>query len=124
MVSVDSAMRERSASTQPRQAACSRAGLLAVAAAVLALVAACGGGSHPAGSSASSSPNLAAMNSYARCLRTHGLPKVHVTRAASASNLNSVLIFDGLAIEGATRGLPHVRTAVQACHHLLPQGTR
>jgi hypothetical protein len=117
-------MREGSASTQPRQAACSRAGLLAVAAAVLALVAACSGGSHPAGPGASSSPNLAAMNSYARCLRTHGLPEVYVTRAPSAPNLNTVLILDGLAIEGATGGSPQVRTAVHACHHLLPQGTR
>jgi hypothetical protein len=115
-------MREGSASTQTGQAACSRAGPLAVAAAVLALVAACsGGGSHPAGSGVSSSPNLAAMNSYARCLRTHGLPKVHVTLAPSAPNLNTVMIFDGLAIEGATRGSPQVRAAVQACHHLLPQ---
>jgi len=116
-------MRERSSSAQPRQAACSRAGLLAVAAAVLALAAACSGGSHP-GSGASSSPDLAAMNSYARCLRTHGLPMVHVTRATGASNPNTVLIFNGLAIQGATRGSPQVRTAVRACHHLLPQGTR
>ena len=115
-------MREGSASTQPRRAACSRAGLLAAAAAVLALVAACGGGSPPAGSGASSSPNLAAMNSYARCLRTHGLPKVRVTPAPSAPDLNTVMIFDGLAIEGAAHGSPQVRTAVQACHQLLPQG--
>jgi hypothetical protein len=114
-------MREGSASTQPRQAACSRAGLLTLGA-VLALVAACGGGSHAAGSGASSSPDLAAMNSYARCLRTHGLPKVHVTLAPSAPDLNTVMIFEGLAIEGAARGSPQVRAAVQACHQLLPQG--
>ena len=102
---------------------CSRAGPLAVAAALLALVAACSGGSHAAGSHASPSPDLAAMNSYARCLRAHGLPKARVTSAPSAPNhRNTVLIFDGLAIQGATPGSPQVRTAVYACHHRIPQG--
>ena len=101
----------------------SRAGPLAVAAAVLALVAACSGGSHPAVSHASSSPDLAAMDSYARCLRAHGLPKAHVTRAPSAPNhRNTVLIFDGLSVQGATPGSPQIRTAVHACRHRIPQG--
>ena len=111
--------------TQPRQAACSRAGRLAVAAAMLALLAAaCSGGSHPARSRPSSTPIPAAMNSYAKCLRTHGLPHVHVTFVPSFPNPDTILIFDGLAIQGATRGSHRVRTAVHACHHLIPQGTR
>jgi hypothetical protein len=122
---VDRTMPEGAVSTQPRQAACLRARLLAGAVAVLALLAtACSGGTHPARSHASSSPNLAAMSSYARCLRTHGLPHVHVASAASSSNLSTVLIFNGLAIQGATPGSPRVRTAVHACHRLIPQGTR
>jgi len=121
---VDRTVQEGILRTQPRQAACSRARLLAVAVAVLALLAtACSDGSHPARPRASSSPDLAAMNAYARCLRAHGLPHVKVTSAAGFSNLNTVLIFNGLAIQGATPGSPQVRTAVQACHHLIPQGT-
>jgi hypothetical protein len=96
-----------------------------VAAAVLALLAtACGGSPHPAGSRASSSPNLAAMNSYARCLRTHGLSKAHVTFAPSGPNFNTVMIFDGFAVQGATPGTPRTRAAVHACYHLIPQGRR
>ena len=122
---VDRTVQEGTISTQPRQAACSRAWLLAVAVAVLALLAtACSGGSHPARPRPSSSPEFAAMNAYARCLRAHGLPHAHVTRAPGISNLNTVLIFNGLAIQGATPGSPQVRTAVHACHHLIPQGTR
>jgi hypothetical protein len=100
-----------------------RAGQLVVAA-VLALVAACGGGSHPARSQASSSPDLAAMKSFAQCLRAHGLPRVYVTSAPSFPSRNAVVIFNGLAIQGATPGTPRVRAAVRACHHLIPGGTR
>jgi hypothetical protein len=127
---VDRTMREGTVSTQPRRAASSRARLLAVAAAALALLAtACSGGPHPAGSRASSSPNLAAthlaaMNSYARCLRTHGLANAHVTFAPGGPNFSTVMIFDGLAIQGATPGTPRTRAAVHACYHLIPQGTR
>lgn len=64
------------------------------------------------------------MNSYVRCLRTHGLPKVHVSGAPSGRNANTVLIFDGLAIQGAPAGSPRVRAAVHACHRLIPEGTR
>jgi hypothetical protein len=122
---VDRTMQESIVSAQPRQAAGLRARPLAVAVAVLALLAtACSSGSHPARPRASSSPDLAAMTSYAQCLRTHGLPHVHVTPAPVFANLSTILIFNGLAIQGATRGLPQVRTAVHACDHLVPQGTR
>jgi len=98
---------------------------VAGAVAVLALLAAaCSGGSHPPRSHASSSRNLAAMNSYAQCLRAHGLPHAHVTSAPGVPNLNTVLIFNGLAIQGATPGAPRTRAAVRACHHLIPRGTR
>jgi hypothetical protein len=119
---VDRTMQEGIPSAQPRPAACSRVRLLAVAVALLALLAtACSGGSHPARPRASSAPDLAAMQAYARCLRAHGLPRVHVTSASGISNLNTVLIFNGLAVQGAPAGSPQVRTAVDACHHLIPQ---
>lgn len=121
---VDRTMQEGTVSTHPGQVARLRAGLLAVAAAVLALLVAACSGSQPARSRASSSPDLAAMNSYAQCLRVHGLPHVHVTSVPGFSNLNTVLIFNGLAIQGATPGTPRTRAAVHACHHLIPPGTR
>jgi hypothetical protein len=121
----DRITREGTVSTQPRRAACSRARLLAVAVAVLALLAtACGGGSHPPPSRASSSPDFVAMSAYAQCLRAHGLPHARVTGAPGFSNLDTVLIFNGLAIQGATPGTPRTRAAVHACRHLIPQGTR
>jgi hypothetical protein len=123
-MSADNFMRENSARSRPGQARGSRPGLPVVVATVLALVTACSSSSHPAVSRASSSPNLVAMNTYARCLRAHGLPEVRVTSAPAGPSLSIVMIFDGLAIEGATRGAPQTRTAVRACHHLLPQGTR
>ena len=64
------------------------------------------------------------MNSYAQCLRAHGLPHVHATSTPSFPNLNTVLTFNGLAIQGATPGTPRTRAAVHACHHLIPPGTR
>ena len=65
-----------------------RAVALASVLAVIGLVAAaCGGGSHPAGSGASSPPGLAqALDAYAHCMHGHGLPGLYVTRAPSSPN--------------------------------------
>jgi hypothetical protein len=89
------------------------------------LAAACGGGSHPAGSGASSPPGLAqALGAYAHCLHGHGLPGVYVTRAPSSPNPGTALmIFHGFAIEGADPSSPGFQSAQSACQHLLPQGT-
>ncbi len=124
------AMRERPGRTRHWQPTRRTAALPALAAAVLALAIACSGGPHPARSQTRSAASLAAMHSYARCLRAHGLPKVYVTRAPGAARGPSdpsriaVLIFNGLAIEGASPGSRQVRTAGHACHRLLPHGTR
>lgn len=101
-----------------------RAATVAILAGVTLLAAACGGGSHPAGSGASTPPNTAAaVNSYAQCLRTHGEPNVYVADAPSSPNLNStVMILHGLAVLGANPALPQVQAAMNACQHLLPQG--
>ena len=75
---------------------------------------------------ASSPSNLAAaVNSYAQCLRTHGYPNVYVSGAPSSPNPDTtVMIFNGFAVLGANAALPQVQTAMSACQHLLPQGTR
>jgi hypothetical protein len=101
-----------------------RAATVAILAGAALLVAACGGGSHPAGSGASSPPNLAAaVNSFAQCLRTHGEPNVYVSDAPSRPNVNTtVMILNGLAVLGANPALPQVQAAMNACQHLLPHG--
>ncbi len=99
--------------------------LAAVLVAIGLVAAACGAGSHPAGSGASSPPGLAqALDAYAHCMRGHGLPGLYVARAPSSPNPGAVLmIFHGFAIEGANLSSPGFQTAQNACQHLLPQGT-
>src|SRR5215469_15898071 len=89
------------------------------------LAAACGGGSNPADSGASSPPGLAqALDAYAHCMRGHGLQGVYVTRAPSSPNPGTVLmIFHGFAVEGADPSSPGFQSAQSACQHWLPQGT-
>ena len=101
-----------------------RAAAVAVLAGTALLVAACGG-SHPAGSGASSPPDIAqAMASFVQCMHRHGLPGLYVTHApASPSPGTTLLIFHGFAIEGANLSSPQFQSAQQACQHLLPHGT-
>jgi hypothetical protein len=93
-------------------------------AALALLAAACGGGSHSTGTGASTPPNLAqAMNSFMRCMHTHGEPGLYDTRApASPASGNVLLVFGGFAIQGADPGSPQFQSAQDACRHLLPMG--
>lgn len=99
--------------------------LAAVLAGTAVVAAGCGEGSHPAGSGASSPPELAqALDAYAHCMHGHGLPGLYVTRAPSSPNPGAALmIFHGFAIEGANLSSPGFQSAQNACQHLLPQGT-
>lgn len=108
-----------------RGAALRRMAGLAAGAGIALLMAACGGGPHPAGSGASTSPNFAAeVNSYAQCLRAHGQPNVSVSSDPGSSNSSStVMTLHGFAVEGANPALPQVQAAMHACQHLLPQGS-
>lgn len=107
-----------------RRPAWLRAATVAILAGAALLAAACGGGSHPAGSGASSPPNPAqALAAYAQCMRHHGLPGLYITHAPSNPNPSTtVIIGDGLAIEGANPTSPQFQAAANACQHLLPQG--
>ena len=100
-----------------------RAAAVAILAGAAPLAAACGG-SHPAGSGASSPPNPAhALAAYAQCMRHHGLPGLYLTHAPSDPNPSTtVIIGDGMAIEGANPTSPQFEAAANACRHLLPQG--
>ena len=104
-------------------AALRRMGGLAAAGAGIAMLAAACGGSHPAGSAASSPPNFAAeVNSYAQCLRAHGQPNVAVSRDPGSSDSGTtVMTFHGLAIVGANPALPQVQAAMHACQQRCPR---
>ena len=87
-------------------------------------VAACGGGSHPAGASDPASQNSAvAAASFTRCMHSHGLPGLHVARASGhpnpSANPDIAMIIHGLAIEGANGDSAQFNSAMKSCAHLL-----
>jgi hypothetical protein len=87
------------------------------------LVAACGGGSHPAGGGDLASQNSAvAAASFARCMHGHGLPGLRVTHSSSAPGPNANIaayLRGGLVVEGANGNSPQFNSAMGACQHLL-----
>jgi hypothetical protein len=91
------------------------------------LAAACGGGgSHPSGSGASSDQSLAAiLDSYASCMRGHGVPNfyfTHLTAPPSAAPPSEfVMGFHGWFAQADYNA--QFRSAQKACQHLLPFGT-
>ncbi len=103
------------------------AAMIAAIAVAGLLAAACGGGgSHPPGSSARSSQSLAvALDSYASCMRSHGVPDfyfTHLTAPPSAPPPEEfVMGFHGWFAEADFNA--QFQTALKACQHLLPFGT-
>jgi hypothetical protein len=94
----------------------------AALAATALLAAACSGGSARSGTS-SAKPLAVALDLYASCLRSHGLPDVYVSRAPSTPNPDTMLSYRGFAVQGASQSAPHLMPAMNACQHLLPGGT-
>lgn len=90
------------------------------------LVAACDGeGPHPAGPGANSSQNMAVvLDSYASCMRGHGVPNFYFTHAAAPPSApppgTFVLGYRGWFAEAASGA--QFRSAQKACQHLLPFG--
>ena len=100
--------RVRQPRTGPRRSA---AGLLtALLAGTALLAAACGGGSV---GGAGSSPYAKAL-AYVQCMRSNGVPNFPDPRQFAGGNVK-------LAIHG-TPSTPKVRSALNACGHLLPAG--
>jgi hypothetical protein len=98
-----------------------RARRLGVFAAVLAgaalLAAACGGGSHPAGTSATSGQLTAPkLNAFAQCMRSHGVADFYF----SPANPGSPFVMFGYAVPLSTDpGSPQFQAGQQACGHVL-----
>jgi hypothetical protein len=97
----------------------------AVVAAGIAAVACGGQGSHPAGPGAASDQNMAViLDSYASCVRSHGVPNFYFTHRAAPPSApppgTFVVGYRGWFAETASDA--QFRSARNACQHLLPFG--
>jgi hypothetical protein len=106
-------------------------GLPAVAALALValLTAACGGGSHPAGSGAGNPVNLAealeswvhCLHGHARCMRTHGYPNWPDPSASRTGPMGGVVNGNDIPPNIDTSA-PQFRSAAKACGEAVPPG--
>jgi len=102
------------------------AAVVAALAVAALLVAACGGvSSHPSGSGASSDQNVAVvLDSYASCMRGHGVPNFYFTHLAAPPSApppgEFVLGYHGWFAEADSNA--QFQSAQKACQHLLPFG--
>jgi hypothetical protein len=95
-----------------------RAGLLAaILAGTALLAAACGGGSHPAGSGATSGQlTTPKLDAFARCMRSHGIADFYFSQA----NPSSPDVMFGHAIPASTDpNSPQFQTDQKACGPIL-----
>ncbi|MGB6454189.1 MAG: hypothetical protein WBH47_06815 [Streptosporangiaceae bacterium] len=89
------------------------------------LAAACGGGSSHAGSAPSPGENLAVgLDSFASCMRSHGVPGFHFTRQSDPTSLpaNAAVVevgFHGYYAQFDPDS-PAFQAAQKTCEHLLP----
>jgi hypothetical protein len=98
-----------------------RAALAASIAGLAALAAGCGGSKGPAAtdtqSAQSSQQNgVAAAYSYARCMRSHGVPNFPDPKVSSSPGHTSVAI----AVNPSETGSPKFSSAQKACKGILP----
>jgi hypothetical protein len=107
----------------PRRRTGLRLVAMAAVAATAVMVAACSGGSNPAGASPSKGL-VQQLDVFAQCMRGHGLLNFYLTRRnnSSAANDNTGLDIMGYVAPEVTPSTPHFRTAIKACKHLLPGG--
>ncbi len=99
--------------------------LLAPVAGVVLMATACGGGSHPAGSAATTEPGaIQQVNRYAQCMRGHGVPNFYVTRQASSTSSNTagpvLKLGPNEIVQGVDTASPQYQSAQKTCGHLLP----
>ena len=99
---------------------------IAALAGVAVLAAACGGGSPPAGSGASSPANLAvAMGKFVQCMHAHGEGGIYLSHvpASPPPPGSTLIVFHGFAIQGADQNSAQFPAAMKTCQQLLPHGT-
>jgi hypothetical protein len=94
-----------------------RAGLLAAVVAGTALLAACGGGAHPAGSGATSGQlTTPKLDAFAQCMRSHGIADFYFSQA----NPSSPDVMFGRAVPASIDPMsPRFQTDEKACRPIL-----
>jgi hypothetical protein len=101
-----------------------RAGLLAAALAGATLLAAgCGGGSGQPGTSSGPGPfSVQKMDSFAACMRGHGMLNFYFSarnNTPSPSSNQFVLSFGGFQVVGVNPQTAQFQSAMKACRHIL-----
>jgi hypothetical protein len=96
----------------------------AALAGIALLAGACGGGSHPGGSSSRpGAGSVQQMDAFARCMRGHGEPNFYFANPNSSQGSNGpVLSFRGFIVPGIDPQTSQFATAMGACKHLIPGG--
>ena len=105
-------------------AALARAALVSAALTGAALLAAgCGGGSPAVAPSASHGlPTAAMLDSFASCVRSHGVPNFYFSRNThSGADTPDNLLKIGPWVAPANPSSPQFQAALKACHHLIPR---
>lgn len=89
------------------------------------MVAACGGGSPPAGASPSQE-RVQQLDNFARCMRSHGVANFYFSSKRSNPSPDAgggtELSIMGYSVPAVGPGTPHFATAMKACKQLLPGG--
>jgi hypothetical protein len=117
-------MNGKTGASRRRQAGHRLVAVAAVAATAL-MVAACGGGSRPAGTSASPSQGrVQQLDVFARCMRSHGVANFYFSNSRSnpGSGSGPVLTVMGYTVSGVNPQQPPFPAAIKDCKHLLPGG--
>ena len=87
------------------------------------LAAGCGGGLPAAAPSASHGlPTAAMLDSFASCVRSHGVPNFYFSRNThSAADTPDNLLKIGPWVAPANPSSPQFQAALKACQHLIPR---
>ena len=100
-----------------------RALAVAALAGATLLAAGCGGGSPAAAPSASHGlPTAVMLDSFASCVRSHGVPNFYFSRNThSGADTPDNLLKVGPWVAPANPSSPQFQAALKACHHLIPR---
>lgn len=112
---------EGNAGRGPRRPA--RAGLLAAALAAATLIAAgCSGPGKPAAASGAGPFTVQKMDSFAACMRSHGVPNFYFSARNSTPSTSSnqvVLSIGGYQVTGVNPQTAQFQSAMKPCRHIL-----
>lgn len=109
--------------TRPRRSVRVSAALPAAVAAIALLAAGCGGGSGTPDASSSPGPfSVQKMDSFAACMRSHGVQNFYFSARSSNPSPGSngaVLSFGGFQVTGVNPQSAQFQSAMKSCRHVL-----